>query len=90
VTTFVGDRLGVAFGILAFILEFVFVPIVLLYFLWVKDEKLQEEKFQKKFGWLYANIKVENRWQRAYRAVFVGRRWLLLFFGFGMTGSPAL
>ena len=82
--------MGYAYGIIGFILEFVFLPLVFIYYMMVPQEKLLTDEFRNKFGWLYANIKTENRLQRAYRIVFVGRRWLLLYFGFGLTATPVL
>ena len=61
----------------------------MIYFIWLDKEELTKDEF-KGFNFLFANIKKENRWQRAHIFFYIWRRMSLIFLGFWLVNFPGI
>ena len=61
----------------------------MVYFIWVdKSELLKDEN--KGYNFLWANVKKDNRWQRAHIFIYIWRRMSLVLMGFWLVNYPGL
>jgi len=51
----------------------------MIYFIFVDKNRLLEEPIKKKYNFLWASLKTENRWQRSYTWLFIFRRLVLVY-----------
>lgn len=86
-TTF-GEVCGVIFGFLFFVLVYLFTPFALLYTFSVDQEMLSVPAFKERWGAAYAGIRLETRWQRSHKLIFVLRRLAILYIGLEMHLVP--
>lgn len=83
-----GEWFGFILAVMFFILNYICLPVVLVYTVYVPKEKLLEPVFKRQFGWLWGNVKTENRWQRSFRILFVWRRFMILWVAFRWYETP--
>lgn len=85
-----GEIYGVIAGVICFALVFLLLPYALIVALFVDRQTLDDPEFKQRWGVAYSGIKLETRWQRAYKLIFIARRFALLYIGLEMHEMPAL
>ena len=50
--------------------------------------QLLDPEFKRKYGFLYGNVRTDTMWQRAWRVIFILRRFTILFVAFVFYENP--
>jgi hypothetical protein len=69
-----GEVFGRALAIICIAICFGMVPVLLIWNLKIPLERIHDQKFQEKYGFLTSNIRIHNRLQASYYHVFIARR----------------
>ena len=78
-----GEIISVIVGFVCLVMALIILPILFIYILQQDKERLQDISFNKKFGVLYENIRLVDKWTTAYYLFYVLRRMifcLIVFF----------
>ena len=85
-----GEFAGVIAGYLCASLAYLLLPFALLMVIVVDRDTLNDPQFKTRWGPAYGGIKLNTRWQRAHKFLFILRRFLVLYIGLEMYEIPPL
>lgn len=81
-TDYAGEVVSTIIGFICLFMTIVVMPIVFIYILYQDKQRLYDEDFNTKFGVLYENIKLHNKWQTAYYLFYSLRRIVFCYIAF--------
>ena len=87
-TTTVGEVIAYYNAWMVGFLIYIFYPCAMIYCIAVKKETLTIPEFKYRWGSLWSNVKTETRWQRAFRLIFILRRFSVLYISISLVGRP--
>ena len=85
-----GEYCADLYAVFVYFLVTIFFPCTMLYVALVPKEWLLRPDFKRKYGFLYDSIKTDNFMQRAYFAMFIFRRAVLVYSSLLMFSYPAI
>ena len=83
-----GEQIGYRFGIATAVITFVIYPIIMIGVIFSSKETLLHPEIKQRFGPIHSGHNINTPSQRAFRLVFIVRRWLVLYIAFYMGSEP--
>ena len=83
-----GEELGYKFGLATAFITFIIYPIIMIGVIFASKETLMLPEMKQRFGQIYNGHNINTPFQRAFRLVFIVRRWLVLYIAFFMSERP--
>jgi len=84
-----GEKLSFISSIVCFIICFLVVPLFFKKLMTTPLEVVRSEKFEHKYGVMYEDIKVSDRFTLSFNLVFVFRRLIFVVIVFTLANYPA-